>query len=289
MSYRIFTDTSADLTKEIIEKYGIEVIPLSYFINGKEFEPIPGDNEGLKEFYGLMREKKHEFQTSMANGEKFREKFEAVLAAGEDIIYLGFSSGLSGTFDSVSGVLKGLNVLYPERKVYTVDTLAASMGEGLLVLNCAKLKEDGASIETVRDWAEGYKHKMCHWFTVDDLDYLRRGGRISKTVAIIGSVLQIKPVLHVDDAGHLVSVSRANGRKNSVEKLVSKVGELGVEVDKQTVMISHGDCIEDAEYAAKLIKEKYSVKEVIINYVDATIGCHSGPGTLAIFFLGSKK
>lgn len=289
MSYRIFTDTTADLTKEIIEKYGIEVIPLSYFINGKEFEPLPGDNNGLKEFYDLMREKKHEFQTSMANGEKERSRFEEVLANGEDIIYIGFSSGLSGTFDAVSGVLRELNILYPERKVYAVDTLAASMGEGLIVLNCAKLQADGASIETVRDWAEGYKQKVCHWFTVDDLDYLRRGGRISKTVAIIGSVLQIKPVLHVDDAGRLISVGRANGRKNSIEKLVSKMGETGVEIEKQTVMISHGDCEKEAEYAAALIKERYGVKDIIINCIGATIGCHSGPGTLAVFFLGTKR
>lgn len=289
MSYKIFTDSTADLPYEIISKYGIEVIPLCYSINGTEYVPTPDGSSGIKEFYDLMREKKHAFSTSMANGENFRSRFEKVLNDGEDILYIGFSSGLSSTYDSVSTTLKNLNILYPERKIYTVDTLAASLGEGLIVLNCAELQAEGASIETARDWAEGYKMKVCHWFTVEDLDYLQRGGRVSKTVAVIGSVLQIKPILHVDDAGHLISVGRANGRKSSIMKLLSKIGDLGVEIERQTLLISHGDCPEDAKALAAMIKERYNPKDIVINCIGATIGCHSGPGTLAVFFLGTKR
>ena len=289
MSYVIITDTSADLPREISEKYGIEAVPLSYTVDGEEYVTKPGDDEEMKRFYDLMRERKHEISTSMANGQEFAPRFESILKEGKDILYIGFSSGLSGTVESVSAALLKLSEKYPERKVYSVDTLAASAGEGLIVLLTARKREEGATIDEARDYAESIKLSVCHWFTVDDLDYLRRGGRISKAVAIIGSVLQIKPVLHVNDEGHLIAVGRAKGRKASIEKLCAKIGARGINPSEQTIMISHGDCLEDAEYAAEIIKRDYSPKEVIISYVDTTIGAHSGPGTLAIFFLGEKR
>ena len=289
MNYEIFTDVTSDLPSSIIEEYNLKIIPFPYFINGKEFLAKGGDISSLKNFYSLMREKKHTFGTSMATGEANEEFFEETLKQGKDILYLSFSSGLSGSFASVSVTLERLAKKYPERKVFYIDTLAASMGEGLLVLNCARMRNEGFSIETVRDWAEAYKLKICHWFTVEDLDFLRRGGRVSAATAIVGSVLQIKPILHVDNAGHLISVGRTKGRKASIEKICSKIGELGADIEKQTVMISHGDCLEDAEYLADMIKQKYNPKEIIINYINSTIGSHSGPGTLAVFFIGTKR
>lgn len=177
-----------------------------------------------------------------------------------------------------------------DRTVLAVDTLAASMGEGLLVWYAAKMREEGASITEVRDWLEANKLHLAHWFTVDDLMFLFRGGRVSRTSAWAGTLLNIKPVMHVDDEGHLIPLEKVRGRKKSLKALVDHMAQTATSpVADQTVFISHGDCIEDAEYVADLVRERFGVTDILINYVDPVIGAHSGPGTMALFFLASER
>ena len=214
---------------------------------------------------------------------------EGVLAAGEDVLVMAFSSGLSTTYQSAVIAAEELREKYPERKIFVVDTLSASMGQGLLVWYACRKRDEGMPLEELYAWAEDAKLHLCHWFTVDDLMYLKRGGRISAATAVVGTMLQIKPVLHMDDEGHLISMAKARGRKASIDALVRKVGELGQDYDNSTMFISHGDCLEDAEYLASQLREKCGAKEVIISYVGAVIGSHSGPGTVALFFLGKHR
>ena len=214
---------------------------------------------------------------------------EAALAAGKDVLVLAFSSGLSTTYQSAVIAAEELGEKYPERTIRVVDTLCASMGQGLLVWYACKKRDEGMSLEELYHWVMENRLHLCHWFTVDDLMYLKRGGRISAATALVGTMLQIKPLLHVDDEGHLISMSKARGRKAAIDALVRKAQELGAGYDNSTMFISHGDCREDAEYLAQQLKEKCGVKEVVISYVGAVIGSHSGPGTLALFFLGSHR
>ncbi len=206
------------------------------------------------------------------------------------MLYLGFSSGLSGTYQAIELLLTELAGLYPDRTVASVDTLAASLGEGLLVYYAAKMREEGASIEKVRDWVEEHKLHLAHWFTVDDLMFLFRGGRVSRTSAWAGTLLNIKPVMHVDDEGHLIPLEKVRGRKKSLKALVDHMEQTAMSpVADQTVFITHGDCLEDAEYVADLVRERFGVSDVLINWVDPVIGAHSGPGTMALFFLADKR
>ncbi len=289
MSFVLMTDSSANLTTDIIEKFGIEVIPMIFLVNDVEHRSYKkGENVDIKQYYDMMRNKEH-IKTSLLSPEIYVEAFKPFLENGQDILYIAFSSGLSGTYQSSVLAAEMLREEYPERKIITWDSLCASMGEGLLVYYAAKMKEEGKSLDEILAWLEENKLKLCHWFTVDDLFFLKRGGRISGATAVIGSALGIKPVLHVDDKGKLISVSKVRGRKQSLNALVDKFVETAIEPEKQTVFISHGDCIEDAEYVAKAIKEKFGIDDIVINYIDPVIGAHSGPGTLAIFFLGSVR
>ncbi len=289
MSFVLMTDSSANLTTEIIEKFNIEVIPMIFLVNDVEYRSYKkGENVDIKQYYDMMRNKEH-IKTSLLSPETYAEAFREHLDKGYDILYIGFSSGLSGTYQSSKIAAETLKDEYPERKIVTWDSLCASMGEGLMVYYAAKMKEEGKSMDEILSWLEDNKLNLCHWFTVDDLFFLKRGGRISAATAILGSALNIKPVLHVDDAGKLVSVDKARGRKQALNALVAKFEETAIEPEKQVVYISHGDCIEDAEYVAKRIREKYEVVDIVINYIDPVIGSHSGPGTLALFFLGTKR
>ena len=202
---------------------------------------------------------------------------------------LTFSSGLSTTYQSAMIAAQDLQEKYPQRKINVVDTLCASLGQGLLVWYACKKRDEGLSLEELTAWCEENKQNLCHWFTVDDLMYLKRGGRVSAATALVGTMLQIKPVLHVDGEGHLINVAKARGRKASINALAAKMDELGTPGANDTVFICHGDCLEDAEYLAAQVKEKYGVKNVFIYYVGAVIGSHSGPGTLALFFLGKHR
>ena len=284
--YIIITDSSCDLPESIVEEFGIKVITLDFIIEGEDAQK--NDSMDAKSFYKILRTGKM-ITTAAVSIDRFLGVFEPILKEGKDVLYLGFSSGLSGTYNAGAVAAGELAEKYPERKIFTVDTLAASMGQGLLVWYAVNMKKDGKSIEEVRDFIEGNKLKLAHWFTVNDLFFLKRGGRVSAATAILGTALQIKPVLHVDDAGKLISVSKVRGRKSSIDALFAKIKDTAINVSEQTVFISHGDCIEDAEYLADKIKSELGAKEVIISYVGPVIGAHSGPGTLALFFMATKR
>lgn len=289
MSYEIVTDSSANLTDEIINQYDINIISLVFRVGEKEFYSyIKGENTDIKQFYDMMR-KGETITTSLISLELCRETFENILKQGKDLIYIGFSSALSGSYNAGAMIARDLQNEYPERKIYAIDSLSASMGEGLLVYHAAEQKRQGKTIEQVKDWLLNNRLNLCHLFTVDDLFYLKRGGRISATTAIAGTILAIKPIMHVDDKGKLIPFGKARGRRQSLELLVKKMEESCINPAGQMVFISHGDCIEDAQYVENLVRDRLHVKDVIINYVDPVIGAHSGPGTIALFFLGSKR
>ena len=212
-----------------------------------------------------------------------------ILDSGRDVLYLAFSSALSTTYQSAVIAADDLREAYPDRKIYVVDSLSASLGQGLLVYLCVQEKRKGRTVDEVHAFAEETKGKVCHWFTVDDLNHLKRGGRVSAAAALFGTMLSIKPVLHVDDTGHLVPVSKARGRKASLLALVDRMAESAIDPAEQTVFISHGDCEADAEFVAEEVRRRFGVRDVHINYVGPVIGNHSGPGTLALFFLGSHR
>ena len=288
-SYVIVTDSSADLSVQMAEKAGVQVLPLRFTVGGKTYYNWPDNREmDPKVFYRMLRE--GEVATTAAvNISQYLDMLEPILQSGTDVLVLSFSSGLSATYDSSRLAAEELREKYPQRKIFAVDTLCASLGQGLLVWHAAQLKDQGKSIEEVRDWVEENKLHLCHQFTVDDLHFLKRGGRISATTAVVGTMLKIKPVLHVDDGGKLVNIGKARGRKASLKALVDRMGETAIDPAGQTVFISHGDCLEDAEYVAGLVKERMGVQDVRINYVGPVIGAHSGPGTLALFHLGSRR
>ena len=284
--YLIVTDSSCDLSADLAEQLGVKVIKLEFIVEGEAARE--NDDIDEKQFYEILRSGKM-VTTSAIAMDRFVSEVEPTLAEGKDVLYLGFSSGLSSTYSAGFIGAQELSEKYPERKIYTVDTLAASMGQGLLVWYAANMKKDGKSIEEVRDFVENNKMKLAHWFTVNDLFFLKRGGRISAATALVGTMLNIKPVLHVDDEGKLVSVSKARGRKNAVDALFEKAKNMAIDAAGQTMFISHGDCIEDAEYLAAKLKSELGVKDVIISYVGPVIGAHSGPGTLALFYIGTNR
>ena len=290
MSFAIVTDSSSNLPEDIIDQHDLTVLPLTFMVDGEEYRSyLKGEKTDLSQFYTMMREGKV-ITTSLPNLKESRESIESLLRSGTDVLYLGFSSGLSGTYQAIELLLTELAGLYPERTVASVDTLAASLGEGLLVYYAAKMREEGASIEKVRDWVEEHKLHLAHWFTVDDLMFLFRGGRVSRTSAWAGTLLNIKPVMHVDDEGHLIPLEKVRGRKKSLKALVDHMEQTAnAPVADQTVFITHGDCLEDAEYVADLVRERFGVTDIMINWVDPVIGAHSGPGTMALFFLASQR
>lgn len=285
--FTIVTDSSADLPAGLVQELGVEVIPLAFTIQGKTYRNYPDDREmDPKAFYQMLRSGEVA-TTSAANAFEFTSAVEPILQAGRDVLILAFSSGLSTTCQSAQLAAQELSEKYPERKVYAVDTLAASLGQGLLVWLAAQEKNEGRDIEEVREWVEENKLRLCHWFTVDDLHFLKRGGRISAATAVVGSMLSIKPVLHVDDEGHLINVGKARGRAASLTALVDKMEETAIDVD--TVFISHGDCLADAEKVKAMVEERFGTQKVVINHIGPVIGAHSGPGTLALFFLGTQR
>lgn len=284
--YVILTDSSCDLTKEKIDELDIEVVQLEVLIEG---DSARANNEvDPKELYAKLRDGKGA-STSAVSIDGFLHAMEPILEQGNDLLYIGFSSGLSGTYNAGFVAAKELSEKYPDRKIYAVDTLAASLGEGLLVYLAAKMRRNGADIESVRDYVEENKLHMCHWFTVSDLFFLKRGGRVSAATAVVGTLMNIKPVLHMDNAGHLINVGKARGRRAAIDALFDKMKQTAIDPASQTVFISHGDCIEDAEYLAGRVKNELGVRDIFISYVGPVIGAHSGPGTLALFFLGTER
>lgn len=286
MPYQIITDSCCDFPTELYAKLNLTVVPLSVEFRGEVFDDKNDDS--LKNLYNGLRagEPAH---TAAVNPDKWAGVMEPSLQRGEDVLVIAFSSGLSTTYQSAVIAAEELKEKYPERTIYVVDSLSASMGQGLLTWYACQKRDQGQSLEEVHTWLEENKLHLCHWFTVDDLMYLKRGGRISAATAVVGTMLQIKPVLHMDDEGHLINMAKARGRKASLEALAKKAAELGEGYDNSTMFISHGDCIDDANYLAGILKERYGVKNVVISYVGSVIGSHSGPGTVALFFLGSHR
>ena len=275
--------------KELEQELGVDIIPLSVNCGDRTFLDYPDEREiKTSEFYGMLRSGANA-KTAAANVETFLTAMSRHLEQGKDVLYLGFSSGLSSTYSASEIAAQELRERYPERKVLTVDTLCASMGQGLLVWLTVQELKHGATLEEAAKYAEDNRLHLCHWFTVDDLFFLKRGGRVSAATALVGSALGIKPVLHVDNEGHLINVSKARGRKNSILALVDRMERSAIEPEKQTVFISHGDCLADAEFLAQEVRRRLHVPRIEINYVGPVIGAHSGPGTLALFFLGTAR
>ena len=289
MSFVLLTDSSADLSAEMVRELDIQVLPLTFTLNETNYCNYP-DNRDMDPHLFYEKLRAGEVATTAAvNMAQYTEMLEPLLQAGQDVLVLAFSSGLSATFQSSRLAVEELLATYPGRRLYTVDTLCASMGQGLLVYLAARKRQEGASIEEVRDWAEQNRLNQCHWFTVNDLFFLKKGGRVSAATAVVGTMLQIKPVMHVDNEGHLIKVDTARGRKASLNALVDKVGELADNPAAQTMFISNSDCQEDAQYVADQIKARYGTEEIIINSIGPVIGAHTGPGCVALFFTGKHR
>ncbi|MDL2254556.1 DegV family protein, partial [Ruminococcaceae bacterium OttesenSCG-928-I18] len=247
-----------------------------------------GRDISFPDFYAKLRNGSMSV-TSQVNVTQFLEPFRSTLQQGKDILYIGFSSGLSGTVNSGRLAAEELAGEFPEAKILVVDTLAASLGQGLLVYHAVQKKREGASIEEAAQWLESNKLNLAHWFTVDDLNFLKRGGRVSGAAAMFGTMLNIKPVMHVDNAGKLIPVEKVRGRRQSLDALVDHMEKTAILPEEQMVFISHGDSREDAEYVAHEVKNRLGVSEVFLNYVGPVIGSHSGPGTMALFFLATER
>lgn len=287
--FLIITDSTCDMPQEMADELGLAILPIRVSMEDKEYAHyLDGRELGFHEFYEKLRAGVPA-KTSAANQEDFLSLMEPALAAGRDVLYIGFSSGLSSTYNVGVMTAAQLAEKYPERKVYTVDSLSASLGQGLLVYHAVQQKLAGKSIDEVRAFVEENRLHLCHWFTVDDLQHLKRGGRVSAAAAVFGTMLNIKPVLHVDDEGHLIPVGKVQGRTTSIKALLKKMQETAIDPAEQVVFISHGDCEKDAEKLAAMVRESIGPKEIILNPIGPVIGAHSGPGTAALFFLGTKR
>ncbi len=285
-NYTIITDSGCDLTADFAQELGLCVVPLSVHIKGQT--RADSVDSGMEEFFADLRGGEVA-TTSAINPDCWGSYMEPVLKAGRDVLVITFSSGLSTTYQSAVIAAQELQEQYPQRQILVVDSLSASRGQGLLVWYACQKRDEGLSVSELAAWLEENRLKLCHWFTVDDLMCLKRGGRVSAATALLGTMLQIKPVLHVDDEGHLINMAKVRGRRASIMALADKMGEQYLPEQNETVFICQGDCMDDARYLAELVKERYGVKNVRIGYVGAVIGAHSGPGTLALFFIGKHR
>lgn len=285
----IATDSAADLPQELVEEMGVTVLPLRFTIDGETREDHPDRRAmPIKAFYDLLREGKMG-STSAVNVGDYRDALGPVLKSGSDVLILAFSSGLSATCQSATIAAGELAEEFPQRKIYVVDTLCASMGEGLMVWKAVQMKKQGKSLEEIRDWVESVKLCLAHWVAVDDLAHLKRGGRISATTAFVGGMLSIKPIIHVDDEGKLVNADKTRGRAASLKYLVEKVR---AEIDPAQggdVFISHSDCYDEAKGIGDALLECGAATQVTYSFIGPVIGSHTGPGTIAIFFFGSRR
>ena len=290
MQFEIVTDSSSNLTDAMIEEFGIHILPLRFMSDGEEYQSFTeGEKSDLQRFYDMMRDGKV-FTTSLPYPDKSLEKFRSLLDQGRDVLYIGFSSGLSGTYEAMANILDTLKADYPDRKIMYVDTLAAAMGQGLLVYLAAQKAADGLSIEETAQWVKDNRLHLAHWFTVEDLKYLFRGGRVSRTSAWAGSLLNIKPVMHMDDEGKLIPMEKVRGRKKSLMRMVDHMEESATApVADQTVFISHADCEDDLMFLVEEIRKRFGCTDIRWNYLDPVIGAHTGPGCLALFFMASER
>ena len=287
--YVLMTDSCCDLSAETAAELELEVLPLRLELEGASYRNLlDGSEIGFREFYDRVRGGAMPV-TSAVNVGEFEAAMRPILEAGKDILCLCFSSALSTTYQSAVIAARELEEAFPERTVRVVDSLCASMGQGLFVWLCAQEKKKGKTLEEVWDYAEGAKGNICHWFTVDDLNHLKRGGRVSATAALFGTMLSIKPVLHVDDQGRLIPMEKCRGRKASLLALVDHMEKTAVEPERYPVFISHGDCREDAEFVAEEVRRRLGVREVYIHYVGPVIGSHTGAGVMTLFFVGRER
>ena len=287
--YVIMTDSCCDLNAYMAQQMDLYVLPLMLHMDGKDYpNMLDGSGISFEEFYRKMRSGMLA-TTSAVNVGQFEDAMRAVLVQGKDIVCLSFSSALSTTYQSAVIAADEVIADFPDAHIYVVDTLCASLGQGLLLYLASEQKKKGLSAEELAAWAEQTKGSICHWFTVDDLNYLKMGGRVSATTALVGTMLSIKPVMHMSDEGKLTAVGKARGRKGSLKALVDAVERLAIEPEKQTMFICHADCEADARMVAEELKTRLGVKTVYINYIGPVIGSHSGPNTLGLFFIGSER
>ncbi|MDD7144055.1 MAG: DegV family protein [bacterium] len=285
--YIIMTDSTVDLPKEyLIEELQVPYIPLSYIMDGVTYEDMSGLSG--KEFFDKIRAGSLP-TTSQVNPEQAKKALEPYVKEEKDILFIGFSSALSGTFNSIRMAAEELMEEYPERKIITVDSLCACLGEGLLVYKAVQLKRAGKSLEEVAKWTEENKLHICHNVAIDDLNHLHRGGRVSKTAAIMGTMIQIKPIIHMNDNGELQVIGKQRGRKKALQHIVNMAAEQSKGWENDIIMITHGDCEEDAQYVAKLVREKMGIENILINCIGSVIGSHTGPGVVAVFCMGEKR
>ncbi len=282
----IVSDSTVDLPKEYLQSKQVPIISLSYIMDGVTYEEMDGLSH--KEFFEKLRAGSLP-TTSQINPEQAREALELFAKEGKDILYIGFSSGLSGSYNSVRMAAEDLKEEYPDINIITIDSLCACMGEGLLLYKALELKEHGKSMEEIAKWVEANKLHICHNVTVDDLNHLHRGGRISKTTAVVGSMIKIKPIIHMSDEGKLVVIGKERGRKKSLVSIVDRMEKQMQGYDNDIVMITHGDCIEDAEFVKKQVEERFGIHNVMINGIGSVIGSHTGAGVVAVFFMGDKR
>jgi DegV family protein with EDD domain len=284
----IITDSCSDLSLDYVKKRNLPVLSFTYNFMGKDLKDDLGQTMSYTEFYKAVRQG-HMATTSQVNSQTYVEFFKNYIEEGKSIIYMCFSSALSGSYNSALLAREMLLEEFPDAVISIIDTRCASMGQGLLVHYTLNFRDKGWDHQQIVEWVENNKLRIAHWFTVDDLEHLKRGGRVSGTAAFVGNILNIKPVLHVDNEGRLVPVTKVKGRKKSIKTLFEKMKETAITPAEQTVFISHGDSVDDANYLADMIKEQLGVKEIVINPIGPVIGAHAGPGTIALFFLASHR
>ncbi|MCI9216240.1 DegV family protein [Lachnospiraceae bacterium 42-17] len=284
--YIVTVNSTVDVPKEWLKERNVPFVPLKYTIDGETYQDMMGLSS--KDFFDKLREGKMSV-TSQVNPEEAKEALEPFLKEGKDILHLAFSSGLSGTCGSMQIAAAELKEKYPDREIIVVDTLCACMGEALLLYYVLKRKSEGMTVKEAADWAEEHKLNICHNVTIDDLYHLQRGGRVSKTAAVFGSMVQIKPMIHMDNEGKLQVIGKERGRKKSLQKIVERATEQYKGWENDLIMITHGDCIEDAEYVAELVRKKMGIGNILINNIGTVIGSHTGPGVVAVFCMGSER
>ena len=287
--YVIMTYSCCDLPARMAEELELTVLPLHLHLAGKTYDNrLDGSEIGFEVFYARIRGGE-QATTSAVNVGEFQSRMRELLEQGKDILCINFSSALSTTYQSACIAADDLRSSFPDSSILVVDSLCASLGQGLLLYLCAQEKRKGRSLEEVRAFAEATKGHVAHWFTVDDLNHLKRGGRISAATALFGTMLAIKPVMHMDDGGHLTPVSKARGRKSSLLALVDQMERTAIKPENQTVFISHGDCEGDALFVAEEVRRRFGTEAIYLNFVGPVIGNHSGPGTVSLFFLGVRR
>lgn len=287
--YCIMTDSCCDLTEQMARELELVVLPLTMHMDGQDYpNTLDAASISHKEFYRRIRQGAMP-STSAVNVGQFEDAMEAQLAQGRDILCVCFSSALSTTYQSACIAAREVGARYPEGRIRVIDSLSASRGQGLLLYLAAQRKADGMTLEQLGDWVEQTRGHICHWFTVDDLNYLKRGGRVNAATALVGTMLAIKPVMHMSDDGKLTVVGKARGRRASLKALIDNVGRLGIDLSGQTMFLCHADCEEDSQQVAEELKSRYGVRDVLIHYIGPVIGSHTGLGTMGLFFVGKER